>query len=169
MNEIKTSFKSAAVMRLTESHERISKCINLLNEDQLVFRPNNVSNSVANIIIHTLGNMTQYILSSLGNQADMRDRDREFVPRSSINKHELIEKVDQVFEKVLQTINDCTGEELLRKRKVQGFYFDGVGIIMHVVEHASYHVGQITYLTKMLTNSETNYYANLDLNVHNEE
>jgi uncharacterized damage-inducible protein DinB len=113
--------------------------------------------------------MTQYILSSLGQNADNRDRDSEFVPRNTINSLELRQKVNQIFSDVVSTIMLCSDTEMMRKRSVQGFDFDGIGIVLHVVEHASYHVGQITYLTKMLTNSETNYYGGINLNVHNED
>lgn len=162
------SLKDAAVMRLGESRERMLKCIDLLSEEQLVFRPNPVSNSIANIIIHTLGNMTQYIISSLGNTADNRDRDSEFIPRNQIDAMELKSKVNSTFDQALQAIATCSTELLVTKRNVQGFNLDGIGIIIHVVEHASYHVGQITYLTKILTEQETNYYGGYNLNIKNE-
>jgi len=161
------SYIDSASTRLGESKERMLKCIDLLTRDQLVFRPNQVSNSIVNIIIHTLGNMTQYIISSLGNHPDLRDRDSEFVPRNQISAIELKEKIEVTFDEALKIIQSCDASQLLTKRNVQGFNLDGIGIITHVVEHASYHVGQITYLTKILTNAETNYYGGYNLNIHN--
>jgi len=62
-----------------------------------------------------------------------------------------------------------TGEkELLGTRKVQGFDYTGMGIIVHVVEHFSYHVGQVSYRVKTLKDVDLGYYAGLDLNVQNE-
>jgi len=57
---------------------------------------------------------------------------------------------------------------LLRKRMVQGFELDGIGIITHVVEHYSYHTGQIALLTKLLVNKDLGFYDGMDLNVKNE-
>jgi uncharacterized damage-inducible protein DinB len=161
------SIIDSANIRLGESKERMLKCIDLLTQEQLVFRPNQVSNSIANIIIHVAGNMTQYIISSLGNNPDSRDRDSEFIPRNQISAIELKEKIAATFDEAFKIIQACDASHLLTKRNVQGFNLDGIGIITHVVEHASYHVGQITYLTKILTNSETNYYGGYNLNIQN--
>jgi uncharacterized damage-inducible protein DinB len=168
MHPTSQSFLEASLYRFVESHERIIKCLNVLSDEQILYRPNSVSNNVANIIIHLMGNITQYILSSLGGASDERDRNSEFVPRVHFDRALLVSEVDQVFNKAKEIIQSMTEEELLRKRSVQGFYFDGIGIILHVVEHASYHIGQITYLTKMYTNKETNYYGGIDLNVKND-
>jgi uncharacterized damage-inducible protein DinB len=168
MHPTAQSFLEASMYRFAESHERIIKCINVLTDEQILARPNKVSNSVANIVIHLMGNITQYILSSLGGASDERDRNNEFVPRDHFDRALLVSKVDQVFNIAKETMQSMTEEELLRKRFVQGFYFDGIAIILHVVEHASYHVGQVTYLTKMYTNKETNFYEGIDLNVKND-
>ncbi len=50
---------------------------------------------------------------------------------------------------------------------VQCFEETGVGIIIHVIEHFSYHTGQIALLTKLLTNKDTQFYEDLDLNKTN--
>jgi uncharacterized damage-inducible protein DinB len=53
---------------------------------------------------------------------------------------------------------------LLQHYEVQGFQENGVSILIHVTEHFSYHVGQITHITKLLNNLDTGYYADVDLN-----
>ena len=58
---------------------------------------------------------------------------------------------------------------MLRIRSVQGFRFSGAGIILHVVEHYSYHTGQIAFWTKMLKDKDLGFYAGFDLNLKNEE
>jgi uncharacterized damage-inducible protein DinB len=40
----------------------------------------------------------------------------------------------------------------------------GLGIIVHVTEHLSYHTGQIALLTKLITEKDLGFYAGLDLN-----
>jgi uncharacterized damage-inducible protein DinB len=50
---------------------------------------------------------------------------------------------------------------------VQGFEVTGFSVVVHVIEHFSYHTGQITTLTKFLTNKDTGYYAGIDLNKQN--
>ena len=49
-------------------------------------------------------------------------------------------------------------KDLLKKYPVQVFEESGISILVHVVEHFSYHVGQITYYVKWRKNIDTNYY-----------
>jgi len=43
-------------------------------------------------------------------------------------------------------------------KKVQVYEESGLSIIVHVIEHFSYHIGQITYATKAIKNVDTKYY-----------
>ena len=70
--------------------------------------------------------------------------------------------------KAVDVIASATEIELNKKRLVQGFQLSGTGIIIHVVEHYSYHVGQIALITKLFTNEDLGFYANLDLNITND-
>ena len=56
---------------------------------------------------------------------------------------------------------------LLRKRVVQGFDYDGVGILVHVVEHFSYHTGQIAYFVKARKGIDLGFYRGVDLSRKN--
>ena len=57
--------------------------------------------------------------------------------------------------------------ELLRSRTVQGFQLSGIGIVVHVTEHYSYHTGQIAFWTKQLKNKDLGFWEGKDLNAHN--
>ena len=46
---------------------------------------------------------------------------------------------------------------------VQIYTESSLSIIIHVIEHFSYHVGQITYATKLITNKDTGYYDKVNL------
>jgi len=61
-------------------------------------------------------------------------------------------------------INAINYNMLIKKKTVQNhFTVSGFSIINHVTEHFSYHVGQISTLTKLLTNKDLGYYKHLDL------
>ncbi|MGA1777081.1 MAG: DinB family protein, partial [Flavobacteriaceae bacterium] len=64
----------------------------------------------------------------------------------------------------VETIETTSEEEYLRKRKVQGFNLTGIGAVLHAVEHFSYHVGQVAFWVKQLTNSDLGFYDQQDLN-----
>ncbi len=166
--ELSVSFKGQAVFRMNESTERIEKCLKMLTVAQACKKPNESSNSIANLILHLCGNITQYILSSLAQEEDTRQRDLEFSTKWDSDIATLATKMRSTADAATAVIRKLPEEELLRKRIVQGFELDGIGIIMHVVEHYSYHTGQIALLTKLLVNKDLGFYDGMDLNVKNE-
>ncbi|MCC6462201.1 MAG: DUF1572 family protein [Saprospiraceae bacterium] len=168
MSDFSADFTTQAIYRLDESTRMVQKCFAELAEEDIWKRPNPASNSVGNLILHLCGNITQYILSSLGEQEDRRQRDAEFAAREGYSKAELLERLVHTLEQATATIRAADADSLARVRSVQGFRFSGVGIILHVVEHYSYHTGQIAFWTKMLKDKDLGFYADFDLNTKNE-
>ena len=161
-------FKEQAVFRINENTPRIKRCLDLLTEEQIWSKPNDSSNSIANLILHLSGNITQYILSSLASQPDIRNRDFEFEAENSHSKDELWTLISNTCKQACDAIMVCEEKELLRSRMVQGFELSGTGIVMHVVEHYSYHTGQIALITKLIRNVDLGFYADHDLNIKND-
>jgi len=159
--------KEQIILRMEENTPRIEKCLAELSEAEVWQRPNPSSNSVGNLILHLCGNITQYAISSLGNKMDSRDRDAEFAAEGGFSKAELQEKLDWTVREAVETIRRASREELLRVRTVQGFDMSGIGIIVHVCEHYSYHTGQIAFWTKIVKNKDLGFYAGIDLTVKN--
>jgi uncharacterized damage-inducible protein DinB len=111
--------------------------------------------------------MTQYGIGSLGGHPDTRDRDAEFSVSGTHTKAQLLEKLEKVVLQVKEGIDTCNIEELLRIRNVQGFKMSGLGVVIHLVEHLSYHTGQIAFWTKILKNKNLGFYDGIDLNSKN--
>ena len=156
-------FKSQSAMRLQENIPRIEKCFAELKHQEIWFSPNKQSNSIGHLILHLCGNITQYIHSSLGGDKDQRQRDLEFSSKEHIPLQALLEKITEVVNEAELIILNCTKECLLKERKVQAFNLSGIGIIIHVVEHFSYHTGQIAYYTKELKNKDLGFYEGIKL------
>lgn len=161
-------FKQNAIYRLDESSRMIERSLSQISDVTLWKKPNSTLNSIGNLILHLCGNMTQYGLASLTNSKDERNRDEEFSIDGGYSKNELLEKLRVTVNSVKEIIADISEEELTRQRKVQGFTLSGIGIIIHVVEHYSYHTGQIAFWVKYLTNQELGFYDDFDLNTKNE-
>lgn len=161
-------FIEQAIHRIDESTKKLTACLNELQEADIWKRPNQHSNSVGNILLHLCGNIRQYAVSSLGNMKDTREREKEFSADGGHTKSELLEKFLTVVEQAKNIIQDIAPGELLRKRQVQGFYHSGIGIIIHVTEHLSYHTGQIIFWTKLLKDKDLRFYAGVNLNAKNE-
>ena len=153
---------------MEENTGKIIRCLQELNEENIWISPNEHLNSIGNLLLHLCGNIRQYIISSLGRAEDIRERALEFSTRGGYQKSELIEKLQETIKKAVAVMEDSVTEELLRKRFVQGTLYSGIGIIVHVTEHYSYHTGQIIFLTKLFKNKDLNFYPGADLNKRNE-
>lgn len=156
-----------ALYRLDESTRMIQNSLAEISDEEVWLKPNESLNSIANLILHLCGNITQYIISSLGETEDIRERDLEFSTSKGLNKSELLTKLEATIDKAKGVIFDTDPEQLLKIRVVQGFSFSGVGVILHVVEHYSYHTGQIAFWVKQLKNKDLGFYKGRDLNTKN--
>ncbi len=67
-NDFAAELKKECLLRINESAERIVKCLNMLNDDELWRRPNSQLAAVANLVLHLCGNISQYIIDSLGHR-----------------------------------------------------------------------------------------------------
>ncbi len=150
-----------------EGVTRIEKCLNMLDEGQIWYRPNEQSNSIGNLVLHLCGNVRQWIVSGLGNAIDTRQRQQEFEEQGPLSTQILLERLHQVMNEVEKVLIELTPNDLLQTKTIQGFQETGLSVLVHVIEHFSYHVGQITYITKWLTNESTDYYADLNLEIKN--
>jgi uncharacterized damage-inducible protein DinB len=151
---------------ITESIPRIKKCLNMVDESKVWYRQNEEVNSIGNLILHLVGNARQWIFSGLGNAPDKRIRNEEFIPNQNISKENLL-SILNVLENDLEKFIAGPNLGLLTDiRKVQVFEETGVSILIHVIEHFSYHTGQITLLTKLFTGLPTNYYGNINLDIN---
>lgn len=161
-------FITEAIYRIDENTQKLTACVNELEETEIWKRPNSHSNSVGNIILHLCGNIRQYAISSLGHLEDVRERDKEFSASGGYSKSELLKKLTDTVDQAKSIIQNVSEQELLRKRKVQAYSHSGIGIIIHVTEHYSYHTGQIIFWTKLLKDKDLGFYAKIDLNMKNE-
>ena len=167
-DDLVKEFVDRCVEQLRLNLPRIEICLKAVTEDEVWQKPGSLAASIGHLLLHLNGNVTQYILSGLGGAPDRRDRDLEFTTGEPKSRAELWKTIRSTVEEACRVIEKTGEKELLGTRKVQGFDYTGMGIIVHVVEHFSYHVGQVSYRVKTLKDVDLGYYAGLDLNVQNE-
>lgn len=148
-----------------ESYSRVFKCLSLLNEEQLWKQFNPTVPAVGSLILHICGNARQWILTGLGDQLDNRQRDKEFDIHTNIKKTDLIFLMENLRVNLNQCLCEIPESKMHQIHEVQGFRESGFSVVVHVIEHVSYHTGQITTLTKLQTSKETNFYGDKDLDV----
>lgn len=143
---------------LEEGFPRLRKCLHELEEAQIWYRPNETSNAVGNLVLHLCGNLRQWIVATLGQREDTRQRAQEFAERQQLPRTLLLQLLQQVEGETRNVLKDLSPEKLLKEYHVQMFRVSGMGILIHVTEHFSYHLGQISYVVKMLNNRPLEFY-----------
>jgi uncharacterized damage-inducible protein DinB len=139
---------------LREYLDKIEACVALLSEEQVWSKVNPATNSVGNLLLHLRGNLSQWVLDALGGVAFERRRSEEFAASRTAGKTELLEGLRGVVERCQTVLRGLPHGELTRLRTIQGSDVDGAYVVWHVVEHMSYHTGQIVHMTKELGGPE---------------
>src|ERR1700691_4279386 len=74
--------------RLQLFTSRIVDCIGRLSNEQIWARGSENESSIGNLVLHLCGNVQQWIVSGVGGESDVRDRDSEFAALGGVNAHE---------------------------------------------------------------------------------
>ena len=127
---------------------KIERCLDLLTEDDIWWRPNEVSNSIGNLILHLCGNVTMWIVGGVGKLPFDRNRQQEFDERRQIPSAELRSRLKSVVAQADAVLKEVDAGELLSRRHIQGYDISVLEAVYHVVEHFSMHTGQIILLSK---------------------
>ena len=168
MNDIiLKEFKENAVFRLDESLRMITIAFSKIADDMLWKRPTEQGMALGNQILHSCGNMTQYVCTTLAERVDERKRDLEFCTNTGLTKEELLKQLETTVRTAQDSIHNASALQYETVREVQGFRLSGVGVVLHAVEHFSYHTGQIAFWVKQLTQDDLGFYAGVDLTQNN--
>jgi len=144
---------------IEEQLPRITRCAELLGEQQVWQRPSANTNSVGNLILHLCGNTTQWILAEFTALEDRRERDAEFAADGGQSVAELSAALARVYHDACDTVDQVEQAQLLAPRTIQGYAETGLSAILHVLEHTSGHAGQIYAWTKQATGIDLKFYA----------
>ncbi len=151
-----------------ESYPRIYKCLSMLDDKEIWESPNGNIPSVGCLILHLCGNARQWILSGLGGEEDNRNRDDEFIIHTNIRKSDFIFLLENLKVKLQNCLQELPDDVFEQQFVIQDFKVSGFSVMVHVLEHFSYHTGQITTLTKLYSDKSTGYYSGLNLNAKNQ-
>lgn len=166
---LRTRFLVVAREKLTrEFLPRLEQAVRLLPETELWKAPNERSNSVGSLVLHLEGNLRQWIVSGLGGAADVRVRPREFDPPVREPGEAILGRLRAAVEDADRVLASLDDRALRRRVSIQGFEPDGLEVVFHVVEHFSYHYGQIVYAVKAARGVDLGFYAGLPLDLRNE-
>jgi uncharacterized damage-inducible protein DinB len=148
-----------------ESLPRILKCLEVADNTLIWHRANAETVSIGNLVLHLCGNVRQWILSGVAGETDCRTRDAEFDETGPVPTEELATRLTSTVEAACTLLRSLDPTVLTEPRRVQGFDTTVIGIVVHVVEHFSYHTGQISYMVKAAQAVDLQYYKGHDLTI----
>jgi uncharacterized damage-inducible protein DinB len=165
---VESLFLQFSAEKLRQFVDRIDVCLGKLTEGQIWARGGENENAIGNLALHLSGNVRQWIVCSLGDNPDHRNRDAEFAARAGLTAVELSAKLRDTVEQAAQIISGLSSDQLTRTYEIQNYQVSGVEAVCHVVEHFAQHTGQIIFATKMLTGSDLGFYRHLNNPAHHE-
>ena len=148
---IGSEFLQSSIKRLKYYKDLGDKTFEQLTDNDLVFQPNEESNSIAIIIRHMAGNMlsrwTDFLTTD--GEKEWRNRDIEFEQRS-LSKQQLIAFWEEGWACFLNALQGLNEDDLLKTIHIRQEGLLVVDAINRQLAHYPYHVGQIVFLGKLI-------------------
>jgi uncharacterized damage-inducible protein DinB len=129
---------------------QINVCLEALTDEQLWWRPNDRSNSVANLVIHLAGSNRYYFEHVIGGEPDNRTRDAEFAARGGQTRVSLQRLWADSVAATERTLNALDPGRLMEQTDRSGKPTTIAQILLHVSHHNSVHMGQVVFIAKQL-------------------
>jgi len=135
-----------------KQRELAEKAYQQLSDELFFTKPAEHSNSVANIIKHVAGNLKSRWTDFLTTDGDKptRDRDGEFVIGPEDTRERLLTQWSEAWTLLDDTIAALEESDWLRTITIRGEPHSVLQAIHRSLTHSACHVGQITYLARML-------------------
>jgi uncharacterized damage-inducible protein DinB len=153
-----TELTRYAAGKIRQNRTQIVRCVGLLSDEQLWSRANERTNSVANLVLHLTGNVRQWILGGLAGEPIVRERPAEFAARGGVPRAQLVRTLEETVHAALDIVMRRHASQLIARYSIQGYDVTGVEAVCHVLEHFSWHTGQIVHLTKAWTGEDLSLY-----------
>ena len=155
MNSIGKNFLETSIRRFRYYKNLGDKTLAVLTSEQLHYRPNEESNSIAIIIHHMSGNMLSRWTNFLTEDGEKpwRQRDEEF-EMTDQTKEQVIARWEKGWSCFFDTLVSLKEDDLLSTVTIRQEPLTVIDAINRQLAHYPYHVGQMIYVAKLLTNTE---------------
>ncbi|MEO8146355.1 MAG: DUF1572 family protein [Bacteroidia bacterium] len=126
------------------------------DESQIWMVKDGISNSAGNLCLHLCGNLKHFIGATLGHTGYVRNRDAEFELKD-IPRHALIADIESTIEAVNKSLTNLSELDFFKKFPLEkhGRVVTTDFMLLHLLGHLSYHIGQINYHRRLVSNKET--------------
>jgi len=152
LSELGRLFVEETIRRFREEYlPRLETAVAAVPADKLWWRPHSEATSIGNLLLHLEGNVRQWFLAGLGEQREpRRERSAEFRAREAVgvSGERLCKALKETVETSYPVLTGLTDSQLAKELEIQGFRVTGLAAVYHVVEHFSWHLGQIVWIAK---------------------
>jgi hypothetical protein len=121
-----------------------------------------VTNAAGTLALHLEGNLREYVGRQLGSVDYARDRPLEF-SRRGVEQQDLVTRIEAVRVLVPRVIGALSEQQLaaIYPEQVLSVPITTRQFLIHLNGHLNYHLGQIDYLRRFVTNNGALKLANL--------
>jgi hypothetical protein len=121
------------------------------NENDIWKIKEGILNSAGNLALHIIGNLNHFIGTTLGHTGYVRNRDEEFSLKD-IPFETLIADINDLKETVKNTLSKLSSSDLQNDFpiKIRNEVFSTQNMLVFLLAHLNYHLGQINYLRRMM-------------------
>ncbi len=122
------------------------------NNDEDLWRvEKNISNSAGNLTLHIIGNLNTYIGKEIGKTNYIRNRELEFSDKN-ISRKELIKSIHETIKMINHSLKTLNSEDYKKEYPVLVFsdMTSTEYLLVHLVAHLTYHLGQINYHRRLI-------------------
>lgn len=145
-------FLRDAIALFRKHREMAEKALRQIDDEMFFRRPGAHVNNLAIIVKHLAGNLRSrwtHFLTTDGEKPD-RNRNGEFVLGPADTRAALMASWDRGWQILFQALGSLTANDLTRLVAIRGEPHTVVQALNRAMTHAAYHVGQITYLCRMM-------------------
>lgn len=123
------------------------------NETNLWVISGEISNCSGNLCLHLIGNLNHFIGAILGKTGYVRDRDKEFSTQH-VPRPELLASIEKTKHLVNRTLQDLSTEKYNSLYPIEflGKNMMTDQMLLQLLTHLNYHLGQINYHRRLLDN-----------------
>lgn len=157
------SFSEGLAALYSRDLTRLIQELQAFPSDEILWqRAPGVKNSAGNLVLHLEGNLREYIGRQLGNVAYTRERDQEFA-LGGLSREELVRRMEQVKELVAKVVAGLSDANLASRypEDVLQTPLSSHDFLVHLHGHINFHLGQIDYLRRILTEGSAVAFAGL--------
>lgn len=135
---------------------QIRAAIEPLTDEQLWWRPNESSNSIANLMLHLTGSLNHYLNRAFGGLDYDRNREQEFGERTMMPKAEVVAAFDEMVARAETTLAGFTRERLAEPSPEPRMNRIVLEDLINILSHISTHTGQILWIAKSMRDGALN-------------